>query len=81
MMGSFGTIRVLVLIALVVYAFIVRKRIKRNKAHKFDHSLDNFQKDKNGLYPWEVNTDDSPENIPKNAKVFKEKDKIRRGRW
>lgn len=78
---SYGVIRILAIMLLAVYAFIIRNKIKTRRAKHFNDSMDNFEKDENGLYPWEANTDDSPDSIPKNAKVFKEKEKIRRGRW
>lgn len=78
---DYRVIRILALFALAIYAVLVRKRIKRNREKNLDESLDNFQKNQDGLYPWEVDTDDSPENIPKDAKIFKQKDKIKRGRW
>jgi hypothetical protein len=80
-MESYGVIRVIALFALALYAVSVRKRIKRKRKEELNDSLDNFKKDENGLYPWETHTDDSPESIPSDAKVFKEKNKIRRGRW
>ncbi|MCD5003372.1 hypothetical protein IV487_12960 [Enterococcus saccharolyticus] len=78
---SYGGIRILVLFGLAIYAFVIKNKIKKRRQEHIDQSLENYEKDENGLYPWEANTDDSPENIPQNAKVFKEKDKVRRGGW
>ena len=61
---------------------ILKRRSNRGKVlEEIEDPLANFEKDENGLYPWENNTDDSPKSIPANAKRFHEKNKIRRGRW
>ena len=79
-MGSYGIIRMLLLFGLTVIVILIRKKTKKREDNKTSESLENYTKDENGLYPWEKNTDDSPENIPPDAKVFKEKDKIKRSR-
>ena len=57
--------------------FLTKIKIEKEK----QEVLKNYEKNEAGLYPWEVDRDDNPKNIPKNAKKFVEKDRIRRGRW
>lgn len=40
-----------------------------------------FEKDQEGLYPWETDLDDSPDRIEKGAKRYILKDGPKRGRW
>jgi len=65
---------------LIVVIFI-RMLLSSKKKKTQEEQLDQFEKNEEGLYPWEVNTDDDPSHIPTNAKPFVEQDKIKRGRW
>lgn len=78
---NYGYVRVLVLATLVFIVFFVGQYRKLKRKTTINENLEQYEKDANGLYPWEVNTDDSPKKIPADAKRFVEKDKIRRGRW
>lgn len=40
-----------------------------------------YQKDENGLYPWEADTDDSPDRVDKNSKRYVYNDRPKRGGW
>ncbi|MBL1227773.1 hypothetical protein IW492_00825 [Enterococcus sp. BWB1-3] len=80
-MKFYGLIRFLVLFILAAYTFLIRKKIRKRRKGRLSDSLKNYSKDIDGLYPWEKNTDNSPKSIPANAKRFKEKEKIKRGRW
>lgn len=78
---NFGNLRVLVLLVVFLLVGIVQQLRKVKKKGKITENLDEYEKNGNGLYPWEVDTDDSPNRIPADAKRFIEKDKIRRGKW
>ena len=68
--------------ALLLIALIfVKSLFKKKKRISNDQDLQNFEKNEDGLYPWEVNTDDNPKNIPANAKRFVEEGKVQRGKW
>ena len=69
------------LFALVFIALLTVGSQLFGKKKQESEELDHFEKDANGLYPWEVHTDDSPDAIPKNAPRFVEQNKIRRGKW
>ncbi|MGL9731180.1 hypothetical protein [Enterococcus sp. DIV0756] len=77
-----GTIRfiALILIALSYFLMRLRKKNKHNEVSQKDE-LKNFQKNEEGFYPWEIDTDDSPERIPANAKRYVNKARLKRGRW
>lgn len=80
-MNLYQLIRPMVLISLSIYIVFKKNTSKKNSnIHKVE-TFENFQKDSDGLYPWEKDTDCSPNNIPADAKIFKEKNKIRRGHW
>lgn len=40
-----------------------------------------YDKNEEGLYPWEADTDDSPERIPQNAQRYVNTHGPKRGRW
>ena len=68
--------------ALVLIALIfVKSLLKKKQRVSNDQDLQHFEKNEDGLYPWEINTDDDPKHIPDDAKRFVEKDKIQRGKW
>lgn len=77
-----GTIRfiALILIALSYFLMRLRKKNERGEDSQKDE-LQNFQKNEEGLYPWEADTDDSPDRIPANAKRYVNKARLKRGRW
>ncbi|MGX2946962.1 hypothetical protein [Enterococcus alishanensis] len=68
---------------LIVIIQFFRENKKRDYRNLSDTELEEiYQKDDNGLFPWEVDTDDSPDRISKDAKrhIYK-KAGPRRGRW
>lgn len=72
----------IIIVGITCYQYIKsRKKSKRN--HEIvPEDLSNYEKDGDGLYPWERDTDDSPKNIDKNAKRYiNKKDGPKRGRW
>lgn len=70
---------------IVMGTWIVAHRRAKKRTH--DEDLEkieaHFEKNEDGLYPWEVNTDDDPKNMDKNAQP--DMDVIdyfpQRGRW
>ena len=78
---NYGYVRVLALVIIVFTVFFVRQYRRLKRKTTTVENLEQYEKDENGRYPWEINTDDSPKKIPTDAKRFVEKDKIRRGRW
>lgn len=40
-----------------------------------------YEKNADGLYPWEVNTDDHPNSIPKGSKRMQNNWGPKRGKW
>lgn len=76
-------IRFIALILIAIAYFFTRR--KKNKNHLMnstnDSEVKNFKKNEDGLYPWEVDTNDSPKNIPKDAKRYVNKARLKRGRW
>jgi len=40
-----------------------------------------YEKDENGLYPWEVDTNDHPDRVGKNSTPIKKNWGPQRGRW
>lgn len=77
-----GTIRFIAL-ALIAVSYLITRLQKKEEHKKKPASLDfsNYEKNEAGLYPWEVDTDDSPERIPENAKRYVNKARLKRGRW
>lgn len=43
--------------------------------------LSQYEKNEDGLYPWEVDQDNSPERIEKTATRYVNQARPRRGRW
>lgn len=77
-----GTIRFIALILIALSYFLMRLRKKKEHAvHSTDDELKNFQKNENGLYPWEADTDDSPDRITENTKRYVNKARLKRRRW
>lgn len=59
-------------------------KIKRKKEHKRSEGITDlsaYEKDENGLYPWEKDQDDSPKRIEKTAVRYVNQARPRRGRW
>lgn len=77
-----GTIRfiALSLIGLSYFIFKVRRK-KERKGQQLPSDLTGYEKDENGLYPWENDEDDSPERIKKTATRYVNQARPRRGRW
>ncbi len=59
-------------------------RLKKKKEHKGDSletDLSQYEKNEEGLYPWEVDQDPSPDRIEKSATRYVNQARPRRGRW
>ncbi|MGG5330924.1 hypothetical protein [Enterococcus sp. AZ163] len=76
--------RKLILILFITVTFItfLKQRLKKHRSYdELDAVEDSYQKDENGLYPWEADTDDSPQRIPEDAKKYIHNAGPKRGRW
>ncbi|EOH92041.1 hypothetical protein [Enterococcus pallens] len=60
----------------------LRQRLEHRKHEDETTNIDDiYEMDENGLYPWEVDTDDSPERIPKDATRYVNRKSPKRGGW
>lgn len=80
-MGIFIRFAALILIATAYFITRIGKKKTQRTTYLTDPELNNFKKNADGLYPWEVDTDDSPKRIPKDAKRYVNKARLKRGRW
>lgn len=80
-MSFMNVLRVGALFLIGIITLFSASLFKKDRKNEDGNDLESFEKNEDGLYPWEINTDDSPHNIPSDATRFVEKDKIRRGRW
>lgn len=53
----------------------------RKPEREVQEDLSQFEVDEEGLYPWEVDQDDSPERIGKETKRYINQHGPKRGRW
>lgn len=73
---------ILILFISVTFFSFLKQRLKKHRSYdELDPVEDSYQKDENGLYPWEADTDDSPDRIPDDAKKYTHHAGPRRGRW
>lgn len=62
-------------------------KYRRSKKRNYDISEENaeieknFEKNENGLYPWEVDIDDSPKSIKSDSKRLNIPKRTYRGKW
>ena len=56
-----------------------RKKISREQEDAMIEA--NYQKDENGLYPWEADTNDHPSRVTKGSKPIRKNWGPQRGRW
>lgn len=61
-------------------SFIVQQLTKKKRQQK-EEDFSQFEKNEEGLYPWEVDTDDSPSRIDEKARRYVNKHQPRRGKW
>ncbi len=64
--------------------FYLGLKIRRKNDHKNnlkESDLSQYKKNEDGLYPWEVDQDDSPKRIEPNASRYVNQARPRRGRW
>lgn len=72
------------LVMIILTWLIARHRSrKRTEAEELQMIEAHYQKNEAGLYPWEVNTDDSPQHLDKDAKPAADLMDYfpQRGRW
>ena len=71
----------LALIGLSYFRFSIKEEKKSPKRNPMDADLSQYEKNEEGLYPWEVDQDNSPERIEKTATRYVNQARPRRGRW
>ena len=70
-------------LALIGFSYLVF-RIKKKKEHQstsIENDWSQYQKNADGLYPLEVDQDDSPQRIEKTATRYVNQARPRRGKW
>lgn len=76
-------IRKLVLLFFIIMTlgsfFAQRKRAKQKYETELD--LSSYEKNEAGQYPWEADTDDSPDRIAQNATRYRNQNQPKRGGW
>lgn len=71
-----------VLAATTISYFRIKRTRKRITQEEEDAMIEAiYPKDEEGLYPWEVDTDDHPDRIQKGSRRISSKWGPRRGRW
>ncbi|GFH43005.1 hypothetical protein Hs30E_15560 [Lactococcus hodotermopsidis] len=79
--GMFG---IIMMYSFYSYLYKSHKRAK-SRTKEMDEQLieEMYEKNEDGLYPWEIDTDTSADRIPKDASVYADKGLVRpnRGRW
>lgn len=83
---SLGSIRpyliLLVFLGSTIQYLRVRKARKKITAEEEEATIQHYYtKDENGNYPWEVNTNDHPDSIPKDSKRVMNTWGPKRGKW
>lgn len=82
---SFNMIKTFPLLLVVIIGSVqylkTRQSFKKSKDNEEDMITKYYEKNEEGLYPWEVDTNHSPERIEKDAKPFKRIDGPKRGGW
>ncbi|MHC5247245.1 hypothetical protein [Enterococcus sp. LJL90] len=76
---GFRKITILIVLGLMAILYFANRK-KQKKIDESDEDLANYSKNQDGLYPWEVDQDDSPKRVASDARPVKI-DKPRRGRW
>lgn len=74
-------IRFFFFVCIGISYIMVRKTHRKKRKINEEENLSNYSKNEEGLYPWEVDTDDSPEKIPTDAVRFVNNHRPKRGRW
>lgn len=73
---------IMTLLGMAFYYLKNRKQRKLISAEEEQRLIDEiYEKNNEGLYPWEVDTNDHPSSIPKNSKRIVHRWGPRRGRW
>lgn len=72
----------LVVLFMFIFWWRARKRSKRITAEEDEKFIkENYEKNEDGLYPWEVDTDLSEKNIKEGAQPMNTDDLPKRGQW
>lgn len=64
-----------------VYLKTHLKHKKMDRKKEEEYIAETYEKDENGLYPWEVDTDNTANRIEKDAKPLKYEWRPSRGKW
>ena len=70
----------LALIGLSYLGFRLKKK-KDHQSETLENDWSQYQKNEEGLYPWEEDQDDSPQRIEKTATTYVNQARPRRGKW
>ena len=83
--GKISFRRILIMITFTVMGIrYFQLRYKRRKVTAEEENVwieAQYKKDENGLYPWEADTDDSPERVTPDSKPMINSWGPKRGRW
>jgi hypothetical protein len=72
----------LVMILLAVQYLKIRSERKKITEAEENETIEKiYEKNEDGLYPWEIDQDDSPKRITKDARRFNNEWAPQRGRW
>lgn len=76
------TIALLSMIGILFAKFIRSKFAAKESQEEQEEMVKNYEKDENGLYPWEKDQDDSPNRVAKEAKRYTyDAGQPKRGKW
>jgi hypothetical protein len=66
-----------------IIQLVTKKKREKLKEDEDTMLSQQYEKDENGLYPWESDTDDSPDRIPDDARRYSNRKTggPKRGRW
>ncbi|WP_206859504.1 hypothetical protein [Candidatus Enterococcus mangumiae] len=79
-MVAFIRFAALALIGISYLGYRLKKK-KHHQADSFETDLSQYEKNEEGLYPWEVDADDSPKRIDQKAKRYVNQARPKRGKW
>lgn len=84
--NPFSQMRKFLIVIMFIASAVQYLRIRKGKKKVTEQEdLENvekyYKKNEDGLYPWEVNTNDHPDSIPKNSKRMNNSWGPKRGKW
>lgn len=76
------TIAIFLIVGIFSAKFIRSKFAAKENQEELEEIVKNYEKDENGLYPWEKDQDDSPNRVAKEAKRYTyDAGRPKRGKW